>query len=467
MLAAFASSVFMNIVGAPAVVASEVAVPSRPAVAMFPVERALPVAVIVWMIGVVLLSGRIAWACLGIARLKRATREIDETVSARARAFTLRLGITRSVSILESTVVRVPTMLGYMRPIILLPAAVITGLPAPHLDAVIVHELAHVRRHDYLVNALQAIIETLLFYHPAVWWCSRQIRIEREHCCDDVVVDVLGDRVAYAAALVELEELRGLQPILSLNATGGRLIDRVRRVLELLPVREGYSMTWMIFPVLAVATTVVAGATTVVAGATAVALTPTATIADAADARVTLQADAGQWDLPPLPPLPPVPPLPPRTPSSQTPKLPSEVPEVPAPPIPPAPPLAPAPPVAPVPPAIPAVPAPPAVLELPALPDLPALPAPPAIPAAPALPALSAPPSPPVPPTVLGFAQGDVEFVAEELRRASRQLVESLDELRRAREELLSQHEALRQTQAELQKMREALRQEFEKIQKR
>ena len=107
--------------------------------------------------------------------------------------------------------VRVPTIVGCLRPVILLPASVVTGLPASHLDAVLAHELAHVRRHDYLVNVLQSLVETLLFYHPAVWWCSRQIRIEREHCCDDLVVEACGDRVVYAHALAQLEELRGLQ----------------------------------------------------------------------------------------------------------------------------------------------------------------------------------------------------------------------------------------------------------------
>ena len=94
-----------------------------------------------------------------------------------------------------------PTVVGWLRPVILLPVSVITGLPATHLDAVLAHELAHVQRHDYLVNALQTIIETLLFYHPAVWWCSRQIRIEREHCCDDLVVEACRDRVAHGGRL--------------------------------------------------------------------------------------------------------------------------------------------------------------------------------------------------------------------------------------------------------------------------
>ncbi len=251
-----------------------------------PVDRLLPAAVLVWLVGVALLSIRLVAACVGIERLKRATRDVDETVSARVRALADRLGVARSIRVFESTMVRVPTVVGYLRPVILLPASVIVGLPPAHLDAVLAHELAHVRRHDYLVNVLQSVVETLLFYHPAVWWCSRQIRIEREHCCDDVVVEACGDRVAYATALAQLEELRGLNPMLSLNATGGRLIDRIRRVLGASPVNERRSTTW----------TIAAALTVVVA---AIVLTPVRSIADTADRDVVLQADGRPSEPPP------------------------------------------------------------------------------------------------------------------------------------------------------------------------
>ena len=90
----------------------------------------------------------------------------------------------------------------------LLPASALAGLSPQQLEAILAHELAHIRRHDYLVNLLQTLVETLLFYHPAVWWLSRRIRIERENCCDDLAVSLCGDPVAYAKALADLEELR-------------------------------------------------------------------------------------------------------------------------------------------------------------------------------------------------------------------------------------------------------------------
>ena len=121
---------------------------------------------------------------------------------------TRRLHIGRAVRLLESTLVDVPTVIGWLKPVVLLPASALAGLSPHQLEAILAHELAHIRRHDYLVNLLQTLVETLLFYHPAVWWLSRRIRAERENCCDDLAVSLCGDPVAYAAALAELEGLR-------------------------------------------------------------------------------------------------------------------------------------------------------------------------------------------------------------------------------------------------------------------
>ena len=126
---------------------------------------------------------------------------------------------------LESTLVEVPMVIGWLRPVILLPVAATTGLSSEQLEAILAHELAHVARRDYLVNLLQSVVETLLFYHPAVWWVSNQIRVEREHCCDDIAVAVSGNVLVYARALTELEELRGRSPApsLALGGDGGAL----------------------------------------------------------------------------------------------------------------------------------------------------------------------------------------------------------------------------------------------------
>src|SRR5206468_7510728 len=110
--------------------------------------------------------------------------------------------------LVKSGLVQVPIVIGCLRPVILLPAGTLSGLTPAQLEAILAHELAHVRRHDYLVNAAQCVLETLMFYHPVVWWISHCIREEREHCCDDLVVQVCGDRLAYAKALASLEGSR-------------------------------------------------------------------------------------------------------------------------------------------------------------------------------------------------------------------------------------------------------------------
>src|SRR6185295_15881169 len=110
--------------------------------------------------------------------------------------------------------------------------AAVAALTPAQVEAILAHELAHIRRHDYAVNLLQTIAETLLFYHPAVWWVSKRIRAEREHCCDDVAVRVCGDAVSYAHALAELESWRVTSTAMAVAATGGSLLARVRRILR-------------------------------------------------------------------------------------------------------------------------------------------------------------------------------------------------------------------------------------------
>ena len=117
------------------------------------------------------------------------------------------MGVRRAVALLESARVEVPMVVGWLRPAILVPVAALSGLTALELEAILAHELAHIRRHDYLVNLLQCVVEALMFYHPATWWISRVIRREREHCCDDMAVAACRDRLVYARALAAMEGL--------------------------------------------------------------------------------------------------------------------------------------------------------------------------------------------------------------------------------------------------------------------
>ena len=119
-------------------------------------------------------------------------------------ALSARLGVKQVVRLLESSLVEVPTVIGWLKPVILLPIATVNSLTVSQLEAILAHELAHIRRADYVVNVLQSVIETLLFYHPAVWWISSVVRQEREHCCDDLAASISGDKAGYVTALVRI-----------------------------------------------------------------------------------------------------------------------------------------------------------------------------------------------------------------------------------------------------------------------
>jgi uncharacterized protein (TIGR03435 family) len=127
--------------------------------------------------------------------------------------------------------VQAPAVVGLLRPVVLVPVGALVGLPAEQVEALLLHELAHIRRYDYLVNALQSMVEALLFYHPAVWWVSSHMRSERELCCDDVAVAVTGDAVSYARALAELGAAGQSHVLVAVAANGGSLVNRVARLL--------------------------------------------------------------------------------------------------------------------------------------------------------------------------------------------------------------------------------------------
>ncbi len=195
-------------------------------------EAWLPLVVMLWMAGVAFLFVRLAGGWWRIRGLHRAARAADPSRWAGAAArIAATLGLPRLVHVVDTSLVDTPTVIGWMRPVILLPIAAFAGLSPAQVDAILAHELAHIRRHDFLVNLLQTFAETILFYHPAVWWLSARIRIEREHCCDLVALSVCGDPVGYAEALVELESWRTVQSRLVVAATGGSLLTRVRRLL--------------------------------------------------------------------------------------------------------------------------------------------------------------------------------------------------------------------------------------------
>ena len=185
----------------------------------------------VWSFGVLLFSLRAVWGCRQVSAMRRRGAPADAGVLAVVADLGARLGLGRPVRVLMTALTNGPSVVGWVRPVILLPSATLLGLTPQQLEAVLAHELAHIRRYDHLVNAAQILIETLLFYHPAVWWASACIRAERELCCDDLAVRSCGDALCYARALTRLERLRVMTPATALGSTGGPMLYRVQRLI--------------------------------------------------------------------------------------------------------------------------------------------------------------------------------------------------------------------------------------------
>ncbi len=222
-----------------------------PGVAYSPVtdpwQQAMPGIVMAWFAGAAACSLRLLMGFISAAALRRsrhapALTEWQQTLDRLIE----RMHVSRSVRLLATDRVDSPSVIGWLRPVILAPVGVLCGLAPEQVEALLAHELAHVRRHDYLVNVLQGIAESLLFYHPAVWWISNQIRAEREHCCDDLAVAASGDVLVYARALAELESMRPAHFKAALSANDGSLLRRIRRLTNPVAARRpaGWGAAW-------------------------------------------------------------------------------------------------------------------------------------------------------------------------------------------------------------------------------
>jgi len=196
-------------------------------------QRALPWITPAWILGVLLLNFRQAASWMAARRLRRrGVCPAPDLWQQRLDAVRSRLKIAKPVVLLESCLTHAPLVVGHIRPVILAPVGVLAALPVEQVELILMHELAHIRRCDYLVNIFQTLIENAMFYNPGVWAISRAIRSEREHCCDDVVVAAAGGPALYAAALTALEQNRTQNIEAAIAATGGSLVKRIRRLLH-------------------------------------------------------------------------------------------------------------------------------------------------------------------------------------------------------------------------------------------
>ena len=186
-----------------------------------------------WFLGVLVLSLRTAGGLFLIERMRRKEiTMIGKELYEKCMALQRKMGLDRMIRYCECHRLDAPAVLGWFRPVVLLPMRALTGLTGEQIEAVIAHELAHIRRLDCFVNLFQIAVETLLFYHPAVWWVSQRIRAERENCCDDEAISVCGNAVNYARALTLMEEWR-TAPSLLMAANRSPLAERVVRLLGL------------------------------------------------------------------------------------------------------------------------------------------------------------------------------------------------------------------------------------------
>jgi parallel beta-helix repeat protein len=250
-----------------------------------------------WVCGVALLSLRHLGGWCRVRSWRRRGADVDPATASIFAQLQIQFRLQGKVWLRQSASALAPMLTGVLRPIVILPARLLTGLSSEQLHAVLAHELAHLARRDTWSNFLQVIIETIFFYHPALWWMSRRARIEREHAADDLALRVCSDRRQYAGALARLAELQSA-PTVALAANGGSLLQRIRRIILPTP-REPATPGWTLPTLAAVAAMLVALLAHVGADdPKVVVVKPGESIQkaiDAAPAGAVIRLEAGMW----------------------------------------------------------------------------------------------------------------------------------------------------------------------------
>lgn len=218
-------------------------------------EMWFPVLVAIYVAGVSVMTIKITVDLLQLQQIKkRQVIPIDEVWEQHLQKLSAHLRIPRKVKLLVSHYIQVPVMIGFLKPVILLPVAMFNNLTAEQLEAILLHELAHIKRNDYLLNIFQSIVETILFFNPFVWWISKNIRLEREHCCDDIVLASKVQPLHYAKALVALEEYRLTVNAMAMAAADNKqhLFHRIKRIMEMKTKNINYTQKLLAVMIIAV-----------------------------------------------------------------------------------------------------------------------------------------------------------------------------------------------------------------------
>jgi beta-lactamase regulating signal transducer with metallopeptidase domain len=197
-------------------------------------QNYLPLIVLFWATGMFLFTIRLLGGWLTVVRLRSSAIPVEDLWNDRLQNLALQIKINQVVRLAESAIVKAPVVIGYFKPIILIPLGMLGGLSTQQLESIIIHELVHIRRRDYVVNLLQSLLETIFFFNPFVWIISNIIRREREHCCDDAVIAIHGNPLVYAHALAALEEARLSRAGLALSFAENKnqLLNRIKRIME-------------------------------------------------------------------------------------------------------------------------------------------------------------------------------------------------------------------------------------------
>lgn len=223
---------------------------------LFPgLEMWFPALVAIYVAGVAVMTIKLTLDLLQLQQIrKKQVLPIDEAWEKHLQKLASQLKIPRRVKLLISQYIQVPVMIGFLKPVILLPVAMFNSLTAEQLEAILLHELAHIKRNDYLLNIFQSIVETILFFNPFVWWISKNIRLEREHCCDDLVLTNQVQPLHYAKALVALEEYRLTVNALAMAAADNKqhLFHRIKRIMEMKTKNINYTQKLLAVMIIAV-----------------------------------------------------------------------------------------------------------------------------------------------------------------------------------------------------------------------
>lgn len=197
------------------------------------IQNQMPWIIILWLIGCIIFLMRMLLGLSWISQTQQNARFNNKSsLQVSLDQLAIRFGIQRSITLLISEDIESPMTAGWWKPIIFMPAALFTHLTPEYIEALLAHELAHIKRFDYLVNLVQSSIEAILFFHPVVWWLSKQIRTERENIADDLAAQVLNNPQQLATALAALDQFQWSNPMLAQAAHGGNLMSRIQRLVK-------------------------------------------------------------------------------------------------------------------------------------------------------------------------------------------------------------------------------------------